>query len=99
MNHLGDLERIIRNASQPGCFRRDARGNEHAISGYIVRFSHEARVRGQEETVTTMETAVVVAPNAMTAKLVATRPYSGVNIFSVDEHHLNNPTILRVPSI
>lgn len=100
MNHLRDLERIIRNASTPGHFRRDAEGNEHAVSAYIIKFSYQTKVRGSEDLIVKTETAVVLATNSMEAKAAATRPYSGkqAKILSVTETHPSNPTLLRVSS-
>lgn len=104
MNHLQQLERVIANANQPGHFRRDSKGNEHDIQAYLVRFSHQVFARrqigavemGEKEHFTRYQTAVVIAPSSMTAKLVAIRPYKDASIISCESHHLNNATALRL---
>jgi len=106
VNHLQQLERVIRNASQPGHFHRDQDANEHEVSAWVVRFSHQVFERpklldgvvigGEKEYITRYQTAVVVAPNSMTAQMAATRPYKMVDIIACDKHHLSNPTVLRV---
>ena len=104
MNHLHQLERVIRNASQPGHFKRDAEGNEHGVTAYVVRFSHQVFARrqigavtmGEKEHFTRYQTAVVIATNSMAAKTAAIRPYNDAVIISCDSHHLSNPTALRL---
>lgn len=97
MNHVAEISRIIERANTAGHFQRDRAGNEHQISGYIIRFSYETQVRGQDEPVTNHETAVVIAPSSQAAKVAATKPYKNTNILSVDIANLSNPTILRMP--
>jgi len=96
MNIMHDLQRVVANASKVGYFRRDQQGNEHELSGYIVELTHQAKVRGQEETVTKTEMVVCIAASTMEAKVIASRPYNEAKIVSVDARHLNNPTLMRI---
>jgi len=100
MNFMDDFGRLVANFSRPGFFRRDTDGNEQGIAGYVVCFSYEARVRGEKETVTCHETAVVLAASQMDAKTAATQPYNDVNIISVSEANPSvNQTLFRISQV
>jgi hypothetical protein len=97
---MREVERLVSNFSRPGHFRRDQDGNEHEVRGYIVRFSYESRVRGEEGTVTNFETAVVLASSRMDAQSAATRAYNDVNILSIEEAHPGtNRTLFRISQV
>lgn len=98
MNTMRDLARIVRNASRAGHYRRDQSGNEHDISGYVVKLSYEKKVKGGG-IINVYETAVIVTVNSLDAKRIAVRPYradANATVISCEDVGLGNPTVLRI---